>query len=236
MHRGYETKELIGKTALRLFVERGITETTIRHIASAANIAEGTMYRHFSSKEELAWDIFSKNFLEFSRELNRIQKEQKGLRKKLETMIRFFCTFFDDDPIMFSYLFLFALHGQVKKVSKDMPHPMVILQKVLADGMKRGEIKKRDSNLAAAMVVGMLLQTATSRVYGRISKNMTSLADELVEASWRVLKSYRREGNRLIWLARWGKPRGPLNPGHKGGRKWKPRFGTPARPIRLPKG
>jgi AcrR family transcriptional regulator len=189
MHRGSETKELIEKTALHLFVKRGITETTIRHIASAADIAEGTMYRHFSSKDELAWEIFSKNFLGFSQELNRIQKAQKGLRKKLEMMIRFYCTFFDDDPILFSYLFLFALHGQVRKVSKDMPHPMVILQKVLAEGMKRREIKKRDSNVAAAMVGGMLLQTATSIVYGRIKKKMTSLADEMIEASWMVLQS-----------------------------------------------
>ncbi len=189
MHRGYETKELIEKTALHLFVERGITETTIRHIASAADIAEGTMYRHFASKEELAWNIFSKNFLEFSEELNRIQSEQKGVKKKLEMMVRYFCTYFDDYPVMFTYLFLFALHGQARKVSKDMPHPMVILQKCLAEGMKRGEIKKRDSNLAAAMVAGMLLQTATSKVYGRITKKMTNFADELVDASWRVLKN-----------------------------------------------
>lgn len=189
MPRGSETKELIEKTALRLFVERGITETTIRHIASAANIAEGTMYRHFSSKEELAWEIFSKNFLGFSRELDRVQDAEKGVRDKLDKTIRFICAYFDEDPILFSYLFLFALHGQVRRVSEEMPHPMVILQKVLADGMRRKEIKKRDSNVAAALVAGILLQTATSIVYGRINKKMTSLADELINASWMVLKS-----------------------------------------------
>ena len=105
MPRGSETKELIEKMALRLFVERGITETTIRHIASAANIAEGTMYRHFSSKKDLAWEIFSKNFLGFSRELERIQGAEKGVKNKLDKTIRFICAYFDEDPILFSLFY-----------------------------------------------------------------------------------------------------------------------------------
>jgi AcrR family transcriptional regulator len=48
MQRVYETKELIEKTALHLSVERGITETTIRHIASAVEIAERNNHPHLT--------------------------------------------------------------------------------------------------------------------------------------------------------------------------------------------
>lgn len=189
MPRGSDTKDLIEKTALRLFVEKGFTETTIRDIASAADIAEGTMYRHFTSKEELAWEIFSKHFSAFSTELDRIQGAEKGTKNKLDRTVRYFCSYFDEDPTLFSYLFLFALHGQVRKVAGDMPHPMVILQKFLGDGIVRNEIKKRDPNVAAAMVAGILLQTATSIIYGRIQENMTDLSDEMVNACWAVLNA-----------------------------------------------
>ena len=55
-------------------MEKGITETTVRDIAAAAGLAEGTLYRHFESKEELAWELFSTNYTAFAQELDRLQR------------------------------------------------------------------------------------------------------------------------------------------------------------------
>ena len=71
---GNHTKELIARTALHLFVEKGITETTIRDIAGAAGVAEGPLYRHYESKDQLAWELFSTNYLAFALELDRLQE------------------------------------------------------------------------------------------------------------------------------------------------------------------
>jgi len=179
------TKELIARTALALFVEQGIDGTTIRDIAAAAGIAEGTLYRHYSGKDALAWDLFSRNYTAFALELRRIEAGQATLRAKLAAMVRQFCTFFDDDPVLFSYLLL-AQHGQLQKVTPDMPNPVEVVPKVLAWGMDRGEIPAGDSNLAAAMVLGIVLEVAIFKIYQRLNQSLTSLADTLVEACWRV--------------------------------------------------
>jgi AcrR family transcriptional regulator len=157
-----QTKELIARTALRLFVEKGIDGATIRDIAAAAGIAEGTLYRHYPGKNALAWDLFSSNYAAFALELHRLQAGQATLRAKLEAMVRQFCAFFDQDPVLFSYLLL-AQHGQLQKVTPDLPNPVEVVREVLAAGMDRGEI------------------------YRRLDQNLASLAEVLVAACWRVL-------------------------------------------------
>jgi AcrR family transcriptional regulator len=184
-----QTKELIARTALCLFVEKGIDGATIRDIAAAAGIAEGTLYRHYPGKDALAWDLFSKNYIAFALELHRIQAGQASLRAKLEAMVRQFCAFFDDDPVLFSYLLL-AQHGQLQKVTPEMPNPVEVVREVLAGGMDRGEIPAGDPDVAAAMVLGIVLQVAIFKIYQRLTQSLTSLAEVLVEASWRVLAGY----------------------------------------------
>jgi len=52
-------RELITRTALKLFGERGYQATSIQHIASEAGISKGLMYSYFESKEELLSELFS---------------------------------------------------------------------------------------------------------------------------------------------------------------------------------
>ncbi len=183
---GNHTKELIGRTALRLFVEKGVTETTIRDIATAAGVAEGTLYRHFDSKDELAWELFSTNYLAFAQKLDHLQEQFGNLKDKLAAMIRQFCTFFDRDPVLFSYLLL-AQHSQLKKVTPEMETAVTVLQKVLTEGMARREIPAREVEVAAAMVLGVVLQVAVFKAYGRVTQNLAQLSETLEAACWRVL-------------------------------------------------
>jgi AcrR family transcriptional regulator len=183
---GDKTKELIERTALRLFVEKGITETTVRDISQAAGLAEGTLYRHFPSKDELAWELFHTNYTAFAGELDRLQQKYDTLRDKLAAMIRLFCAFFDRDPVLFSYLLL-AQHAQLKKVTPEMETAVTVLQKVIAEGMARREAPEMHVELAAALVLGPVLQVAVFRAYGRITQNLTHLSDTLVDTCWRVL-------------------------------------------------
>ncbi len=186
MRDGTLTKDKIRRTALRLFVEKGITETTIRDLASAAGIAEGTLYRHYDSKDQLAWELFSENFTAFAQELDQLQAQNQTLKEKLEAMIHRFCEFFDQDPVLFSYLLL-AQHEQFKKVTPEMPSPVRVLRSVIEAGMARGEIPAADANVATAMVMGLVLQVATFKVYEGIDQDLSSLAATLFRASWGVL-------------------------------------------------
>lgn len=188
MQRGAATRDRVARVALQLFVERGVDGTTVRDIAAAAGVAEGSLYRHYASKEALAWDLFAGAFTGLAAELDRLQRAQRTLRRKLDAMIRHFCAFFDRDRELFSYLLL-SQHGQLRRMTPDMPHPMTVLRRVIAAGMRRGEIPGGDADLATSMVMGLVLQVAVDRIYGRVRNDLSELAENLVASAWRVLEA-----------------------------------------------
>jgi AcrR family transcriptional regulator len=188
MARGAETRERIEAQALRLFVERGVAETSIRDIAQAVGIADGALYRHFPSKDALVGHLFTANYVRFAEELERLQAAAPDCRAKLTAMIGGFCRFFDGDTVLFRFL-LFVQHGQLAKISSEVPTPVDVVRRVLEKAMARREIAKRDPALATAWVFGIVLQTATAAIYGRLTPPLTPLCDEIVGAAWRALNA-----------------------------------------------
>ena len=81
-HRFTDTRDRIEKAAIRLFVDKGVTETSVRDIARAVDISEGALYRHFVSKDELVWAVFERHYVEFAGRLDALATgRDDGARK-----------------------------------------------------------------------------------------------------------------------------------------------------------
>jgi len=52
------TRGRLVRTALELFTTRGYHDTTTAQIAKKAGVAEGTIYRHFASKQQLVNELY----------------------------------------------------------------------------------------------------------------------------------------------------------------------------------
>jgi AcrR family transcriptional regulator len=184
--RGLRTQERIEQATLALFADKGVDRTTIGDIARAAGIAEGTIYRHFPSKEELIWQLFSRNYLDLAARLDALQAARRGLRAKLAAMIGMFCSLYEQDPDMFRFLLL-VQHGQLERVEPSMQTPVSVLKAVIEGAVARDEIPPQDSEVATAMVLGMVLQVAVFKVYGRIAEPLGKFSDRLTQGCWRAL-------------------------------------------------
>ncbi len=55
---GELTRQRLIRAALELFTTRGYHDTTTAQIAKKAGIAEGTIYRHFASKQQLVNELY----------------------------------------------------------------------------------------------------------------------------------------------------------------------------------
>lgn len=183
---GKSTKLRLQQAALALFVQKGVEATTTREIAASAGVAEGTLYRHYDSKDALVWDLFSSNFTAFAHTLDAIQHREPALAGKLDAMVRGFCGLFDEDWVLFSFLLL-VQHQQLDKVTPDMANPVQVVRDVLAEAMARGELPAVHADLAAALVIGPVLQAATFTVYGRLGRPLSQHAAALSAACLRAL-------------------------------------------------
>ncbi len=184
-HRG-DTKGRIEAEALRLFVDKGVAETSIRDIALAVGFSDGALYRHYASKDELVWWMFKSSFESYARIMAGIAARESTSQGKVTAMVRGFCNLFDEDSRLFRFLLL-VQHGQLDRVTPDMPNPVETVRGVIVEAMARGDIPKGDADLATAMVMGIILQTATFKVYGRVKPPLGQLGGVLAEACWKTL-------------------------------------------------
>jgi AcrR family transcriptional regulator len=186
MGKAEETKSRLERAALTLFVARGVTETTTKEIAMAASVAEGTIYRYFPSKEQLALELFLRHHRALAEALIGAQQPAKGLRAKIEAIVRCYCDWADRDWTLFAY-HLLNQHSFLIQVPDDTPNPVAVVRDVIGQAMKAGEIPRRNVDLAAASAIGVVLQAATYKVYGRFTGDLSDHVRFFAEAAWAVL-------------------------------------------------
>jgi len=187
-HRFTDTRERIERAAIRLFVEKGVAETSVRDIARAVEVSEGALYRHFVSKEDLVWDVFERNYVAFAARLDALAHAESTARAQLAAMIRGFCLAHDEDPALFRFL-LFVQHGQLSRLAPGTPTPVDSMRTVLERGIASKEIPEQHPDLATAFVFGIVLQPVTFAAYGRLPATMGPLSDRLVTAAWAAVTS-----------------------------------------------
>lgn len=78
------TRARILETALRLFREKGFDATTMRDIATACDMAVGTAYHHFESKEAIVGAYYDFVQREHLRRVSEFNTKKHTLKQRLE--------------------------------------------------------------------------------------------------------------------------------------------------------
>jgi AcrR family transcriptional regulator len=175
--------------ALVLFAQKGVAETTTRELAAMAGVAEGTIYRHYASKEDLVRELFEDHYLRFGRELDRIRAETAGgVAAKLGAMVAFMTALYDSDPTRYRFLLL-AQHSALPNIVNPLPaSPTAVFRRLIADGVAAGEIPTQNPSLTAPMLVGAIIQPALALIYGSLDGTMSGFAPEIVERGLALLQ------------------------------------------------
>ena len=180
-------KQRIDRAALHLFAERGADATPVPMIAEAAGVAVGSLYRYYANKDEMVSRLYAENYAELAAMLDQAQASESGARAKLDAMIRFICGFFDREWDIARFLLL-EQHARLPEYAGST-NPVDVVGKVVANGIADGEIRPMAPIVAAAFVIGPVVQAATFRAYGRLSGALGESADDIAAAVWAALTS-----------------------------------------------
>ena len=181
------TRTRVEKAACRLFVAQGITETTTKDIAAEAEVSEGTIYRYFATKEELAFTLFSEIHTRLADAVTKAHTPFPGIADKTRAIIRAYCTQADKDWLHFSY-HLLAQHMMLRHLPDDHPNPNAIATGLIEAAIKQGEIPERNAQVLTSALLGLVLQPAIAKIYGHDTGLLSSHADWLGDAAVRILE------------------------------------------------
>ena len=180
------TRERIMHAAVYLFASQGIARTTTRLFARQAGVSEGSIYRYFLSKEDMAWEIFRDYHAQVAGRLQQSAKLEVGIPAKVTAMVSTLFKEADRDWSSFSYY----LGGQLKYASRadaESQHPFLVVKSIIAEAKKAGEVKCSDVDLMAAMAMGSVHQVALNKLYGRIDGNLSRFTKPVSKAVIRLI-------------------------------------------------
>ncbi|MBI2487469.1 MAG: TetR/AcrR family transcriptional regulator [Deltaproteobacteria bacterium] len=181
-----DSKNKIRNVALRLFVSKGIKSSTTREIAKKAGISEGTIYKHFESKDELALELFITNMDMFREKLLENITNNDDPKEILSRLIQNFFDFAKKQPEAYSYI-MDAHYTELKKIPKERPKPKDPFVEAICLGIEKGDFRKLDENLGAALVIGMITRTILFFNNGFINLDYYQAAEEVVYSAIKLL-------------------------------------------------
>jgi AcrR family transcriptional regulator len=179
------------QAALALFSERGVDATTIEEITDAADLGKGTLYRHFTSKEELMFALIEDAVDRLVLRLRGKGERRGGLQQALEHLFDAHLTFFRENRNEFILLFqgrLFLKLERDEDGTVEEPFTLYLqeIEKQIAPFVPQPIDPLKVRRLACAVagfVSGFLSFAMLNMVPGEIEKSMVPLRAAMVSAA-----------------------------------------------------
>ena len=159
-----KTKRKIFETSMKLFAEKGYDATSIEDITATVGVAKGTLYYHFSSKEEIFEFLIGegvkllKNSIEIKTE--KLDKAIDKIKAIVLIELKVLVKYEDFMTIVLSEIWG---SGPRSVLCKNYVFDYIqLIEKIVKEGMEKGEIIEGDPNVIASGIFGF---TCSSYIY-----------------------------------------------------------------------
>ncbi len=179
------TRQDILTAALSLFVDCGYDETSVDTITEKANVAKGTFYYHFKSKEEVMMGLGLQYLRQMTDEIEKRINRKESPLIILRDCLRQMAKDTQDNKALSKRYYSISMSQQFEDAFKDDPAILPnVLARIVVAAQDVDEIK-RDLN---ANELGFLISgTIQSAHMGWLARNEAELLTDKVDAWWQVL-------------------------------------------------
>lgn len=138
-----EKEQKILDTSLKLFVEKGFHGTSTAEIAKTAEVATGTLFHYFKTKEDLINSLYLYTKESMLNEINRKYDNEKSFKENVKELWLNFVNFGIENPYMFHFILTFHCSPYITSLTKErIENRFEELLEVYKIGFKEGEIKE----------------------------------------------------------------------------------------------
>lgn len=183
-------KDDIEQAAMELFARRGFAGTTIKDIAALAGVTEGALYRHYSSKEEMALALFERELDDIRARLQESLSWPGSAGEKLRAVISYLYSSYEKKPwpLLFVILNFQNLQGDSQLDDKKHIYDYIIqyISELLnlseRGGSEGGPINGLDYEFSATLIAGLVIQPIIFHYYEKLNRHPVEYIDEITRS------------------------------------------------------
>lgn len=173
----------IVKAFTALLQTRDFSTITTAEIARLARVTEGLIYKYFSSKRDLLFQVIAESFSVFMDQTSEAIDQTFGTMAELRTLVRCYLTAYDQDRVLARMLMLEARNSvdffKSNAYSLIRTHNRQVIR-MIAKGIKDGEIRPDVSPSAVLRMIFGAIEHAMLApiIFGR-PVDVERLTDEI---------------------------------------------------------
>lgn len=152
-----ETRTRILKAALRLFARRGYDGTTTRDLAEAAEVAEGTLFRHFPNKKAILVEVATQGWVDILTDLL-TELSEMGSYKAVAQVMRRRMLHLHENADMLRVCFMEAqFHADLRdRIQAEVIDKMTdVAEAFFQTAMDQGIYRRMNAKMVARVFLGM---------------------------------------------------------------------------------
>ena len=179
--RGYfrkreKTRARLLEAAKQVMAGKGIEGTTIAEIAAAADVAPGTFYNYYRTREEILNAVAQSLVEEFRRLMAAIQRNVDDPAERIAIAIRLFLERVKEDHLWGWFM---ARYAPSLPILRDQTRE-IIRERIIADGLRRRRFRLPSTRAVGDLIAGTSVTALRSILEGRASIAIAGEVAELV--------------------------------------------------------